>query len=229
MIIKQNLELIEIKRSDKNTNADLIFLDIETNKTYSVHMNRQKWNKSTLQFEDNEEKAAKVDEWLMEELGIMFNNLEEAIGQVHDIYVYEDKERPFNSLFEVNEISKIDELFYKKYRGGIETTIENIEDTGDRIRIIFKVDGTRYSSSISTNKDKLRYGDWINSKSQFYPNALLEKKAFENFKKIFNIPFERKDELIGHKIKVFPAQAGRNYYLEFEYSFEYSEGGNNAD
>ncbi|BED92181.1 MAG: hypothetical protein CfP315_0777 [Candidatus Improbicoccus pseudotrichonymphae] len=217
MIIKQNLELIEIKRNDKNTNADLIFLDLETNKTYSVHMNRQKWNKKTEKFEDDEEKATKVDNLLTQELGVTFENLETAIGETHDIYVYEDKERPFNSLFEVNEVSKPDELFFKKYRGGIETTIDEIEDTGDRIRIIFKVENTRYYSSITIDKDKLRYGDWINSRNQFLPNALLEKKAYQNFQKIFNLPFERKDELINHKIKIYPAQAGKNYYLEFEY------------
>jgi hypothetical protein len=45
----------------------------------------------------------------------------------------------------------------------------------------------------------------------------LEKRAFENLVAIFGIPFDQKDMLEGKKIEIFPAKAGKNFYIEFEY------------
>lgn len=218
MEIKKNLELVDVKKNESHTTAELMFFDDESQKVYVVKFSRQKWNKTTQQFEDDEEKAKKTDEHLMKEFGVDFNDLTKAIGQKHDVYVYAERENPFCSLWESTNLEKVNEEFFKKYRGGVDTKIESIEDTGERIRLIFTVDGNKYGSSNGSGGFKLRYGEWIDQANKFIPNALMEKKAFNNFNEIFGIPFDKKDDLIGKTINIFPMKAGKNYYIEFEYN-----------
>jgi hypothetical protein len=216
MQIKKDLELVEVNRNEKNTNLELLYLDQETGKIYTVKFNKQKWNKDTKKFEDNLEKTIQVDEWLIDALGVTFDSADTAIGTTHDVYVYADRERPFNSLWESTSLSKPDDAFAKKYRGGANTVIDEVINTGSKIQVRFTIDGEKYGSSNSVDGGKLNFSDWINSREQYFPNALKEKQAFENFESIFGIPFEDKDSLIGKAITVYPQKAGRNLYLEFE-------------
>jgi hypothetical protein len=216
MEVKQCLELVEVNKNDAKTTLELLFLDKEETQIYTVKFSRQKYNKDIQEFVDSDEKSKNVDDQLQTELGVCYDTAENAVGKTHDIYVYSNRNPPFNSLTEAS-VAKPDEEFLKKYRSGFYTTIDAVEDTGERIRLIFTINGDKYATSNSTEeKTSFNYGDWLKSREQFLPNALKKEKAYSNFTKIFGIPIEDKDSLIGRKIKIYPNKAGKNYYIEFE-------------
>lgn len=214
MIIKEQLELMEVSKNQENTNAELLFLDENEGLTYTVKFNKQKYDRNIKKFVESKEQEEQVDKWLKEHLDCDYDTLESAIGTRKDVYVYDT----FCSLWESTSFTKPDNEFMKKYRGGVDTTIDNVTDDGTRIRIIFKVDNLNYSSSnieCEPKGIKLNYSDWIASRQQFFANGMKKKKTYDDFESYFNIPISMKEQLIGRKITVLPAKAGNNVYLTF--------------
>ena len=99
-----------------------------------VNFNRQSFDQDTKKFVDDPEKAAKVDEWCKEYFDLDFDRLAEAIGERKDVYCYDN----FNSLFEVQMISKFEEDMLGQI---FEVEVFKALDDGKKILIQFEYEG----------------------------------------------------------------------------------------
>lgn len=180
----KNLELVDVVYSNNNNKALLVFLDREQGEIREVIFNRQAYDNG--EFVDDSEKAAKVDEWCEEYFGLKFQYLRDAIGLKKDVYTYEN----FNSLFEV----AITERFTEEEVGEIlEGEITDIDDRGIGIIISFTYGGKNYQS-------KMMYSQYFEEDGKWYTNPIKKKRQYAKFEEKFQIPFEKKEELIGKKI-----------------------------
>lgn len=211
-----NLELVETVKNDKNNQLNLLFFDELEGLIYEVKFNKEKYNKHTGKYEQSDEQEAWANDQLIKELGFGWNNIEQAIGQKKDIYVYDDRERPFNSLWESKSLAKPDEDFYNEHITGVETTIKDISDTGVGFTVFFEIDGNDYKTNNPLSGGSFTYSDWIDSRKAYFPNANKLIQAKKNFKKIFGCDIEDADKFIGSKILVVPAKAGKTVYLKFK-------------
>ena len=128
----EQLELVDVTFEDKK--AVLTFLDEDRGEIREVNFNKQSYDSDANKFVDDEEKAAKVEEWCEEHFNLPFDRLAEAIGERKDIYAY-DK---FNSLFEVKQIAKFDKDMVGQI---LQVDITNVEDDGIKISIQFEYEG----------------------------------------------------------------------------------------
>lgn len=197
----EQLELVDVTFEDKK--AVLTFLDEDRGEIREVNFNKQSYDSDANKFVDDEEKAAKVEEWCEEHFNLPFDRLAEAIGERKDIYAY-DK---FNSLFEVKQIAKFD----KDMVGHIlQVDITNVEDDGIKISIQFEYEGETYES-------KMTYADYLEAKKQWFVNPLKKKKQFEKFEDKFGIPVDEKEKLIGETAMIEIKLAfGKFVYVEIK-------------
>lgn len=184
--LSENLELVAVEYQDQK--ATMTFLDSEQGIIREVNFNKQAWDNDKNKFVDDAEKAEKVEKWCEELFGLTFDTLSQAIGQTKNVYVYDG----FNSLFEVSQIDKFDSSMVGEI---FSTTIESIEDTGNRISIKYEYEGKHYES-------KVNYGSYVEALKQWFVDPNNKAKAYEKFEKNYGVPFERKDELIGENIMV---------------------------
>ena len=103
--ILEDLELVDVQYEEGNKKCVLVFLDENRGEIREVNFNKQSYNQDSQKFEDDAEKAAKVDEWCATYFNLEFDRLAEAIGDRKDVFCYSN----FNSLFEVPMIEKFDE------------------------------------------------------------------------------------------------------------------------
>lgn len=184
--LRKGLELVEVEYTNDNKRAILKFLDMENGELLEVNFNKQAWVNG--EYVDDEEKAAKVDEWCQKYFDTTFDDLASKVGETHDVYKYEK----FNSLWEADEVNKFD----VKQKGQIFTTnIESISDTGQKISIRYKVDGDLYET-------KYQYADYVEQLNQFFPNPQKKLKQYKKFKDLFGVDVENADEIIGKEIMV---------------------------
>ena len=197
----EQLELVDVTFEDKK--AVLTFLDEDRGEIREVNFNKQSYDSDANKFVDDEEKAAKVEEWCEEHFNLPFDRLAEAIGERKDIYAY-DK---FNSLFEVKQIAKFD----KDMVGHIlQVDITNVEDDGIKISIQFEYEGETYES-------KMTYADYLEAKKQWFVNPLKKKKQFEKFEDKFGITVDEKEKLIGETAMIEIKLAfGKFVYVEIK-------------
>ena len=83
----EQLELVDVTFEDKK--AVLTFLDEDRGEIREVNFNKQSYDSDANKFVDDEEKAAKVEEWCEEHFNLPFDRLAEAIGERKDIYAYD--------------------------------------------------------------------------------------------------------------------------------------------
>ena len=186
MELLENLELVEVVFEDKK--VTLTFFDEENGYIREVFWNKQVFDSESSKWVDNEEKAAKVDEWCKQYFDLEFEQLAQAIGERKDVYAYDN----FNSLWQVNVIKKFD----LDLEGTIfETEIKEIEDDGKAVRIKFEYEGDTYES-------KLQYADYLEVKKQWLVNPVKRNKQYEAFKNKYGVSIEDKDELLGKNIMV---------------------------
>lgn len=184
--LREDLELVEVEYTNDNKRAILKFLDMENGELLEVNFNKQAWVNG--EYVDDEEKAAKVDEWCQKYFDTTFDDLASKVGETHDVYKYEK----FNSLWEADEVNKFD----VKQKGQIFTTnIESISDTGQKISIRYKVDGDLYET-------KYQYADYVEQLNQFFPNPQKKLKQYKKFKDLFGVDVENADEIISKEIMV---------------------------
>ena len=197
----EQLELVDVTFEDKK--AVLTFLDEDRGEIREVNFNKQSYDSDANKFVDDEEKAAKVEEWCEEHFNLPFDRLAEAIGERKDIYAY-DK---FNSLFEVKQIAKFDKSMVGQI---LQVDITNVEDDGIKISIQFEYEGETYES-------KMTYADYLEAKKQWFVNPLKKKKQFEKFEDKFGIPVDEKEKLIGETAMIEIKLAfGKFVYVEIK-------------
>ena len=197
----EQLELVDVTFEDKK--AVLTFLDEDRGEIREVNFNKQSYDSDANKFVDDEEKAAKVEEWCEEHFNLPFDRLAEAIGERKDIYAY-DK---FNSLFEVKQIAKFDKSMVGQI---LQVDITNVEDDVIKISIQFEYEGETYES-------KMTYADYLEAKKQWFVNPLKKKKQFEKFEDKFGIPVDEKEKLIGETAMIEIKLAfGKFVYVEIK-------------
>ena len=197
----EQLELVDVTFEDKK--AVLTFLDEDRGEIREVNFNKQSYDSDANKFVDDEEKAAKVEEWCEEHFNLPFDRLAEAIGERKDIYAY-DK---FNSLFEVKQIAKFDKNMVGQI---LQVDITNVEDDGIKISIQFEYEGETYES-------KMTYADYLEAKKQWFVNPLKKKKQFEKFEDKFGITVDEKEKLIGETAMIEIKLAfGKFVYVEIK-------------
>ena len=197
----EQLELVDVTFEDKK--AVLTFLDEDRGEIREVNFNKQSYDSDANKFVDDEEKAAKVEEWCEEHFNLPFDRLAEAIGERKDIYAY-DK---FNSLFEVKQIAKFDKSMVGQI---LQVDITNVEDDGIKISIQFEYEGETYES-------KMTYADYLEAKKQWFVNPLKKKKQFEKFEDKFGITVDEKEKLIGETAMIEIKLAfGKFVYVEIK-------------
>ena len=181
--LAKDLELVAVEYDQGGQKAVLTFLDAEQGFIRDVNFNKQNYDQDAGKFVDDPEKAEKVEKWCQDYFKLPFDKLSEAIGEKRDVYVYSG----FNSLFEATQVDK----FPKEWVGQIfTTTIESVEDTGQRISI-------KYTIEDKLLETKLQYSDYVESLKQWFVNPQKKEKQFAKFEERYGIPFEEKDKLVG--------------------------------
>lgn len=202
MELLEQLELVDVQIED-GKKVVFIFLHEEQGEIREVNFNRQSFDKASEKFVDDPKKAADVDEWCEEYFHLPFNRLGEAIGERKDVYCYPK----FNSLWEVQQISKFDDDMVGQI---FETEVVNAVDDGKKISILFEYEGNLYES-------KMQYADYLESRNQWFVNPITKKKQFEKFEAKFQMPVTQIENMIGKTIMVEVKKAmGKWVYSEIK-------------
>ncbi|UBH10110.1 hypothetical protein [Macrococcus armenti] len=184
--IRNQLPLEEVEYNEGV--ANLTFLDKEHGEILTVKLFSKTFNKDTKKMEDNPEQAQKAEEHSQKYFGVAFDDLNKAVGQTHDIYVYDR----FCSLWEVEMVEK----FKKDQEGEIfQTTIDEIKDDGKGIRIRFKHEGKTYES-------KMMYADYKEGLKDWFVNPNKRNTQYAKFEDKFGVSIENADEVVGNDIMV---------------------------
>lgn len=203
MELLEQLELVDVQFEDSNNKAVLVFLDESRGEIREVNFNKQSYDQESKKFIPDAAKAEKVDEWCNEYFGLPFDRLAEAIGERKDVYCYDN----FNSLFEVQMISKFDE----DMEGQIfETEVVNAVDDGKKISIQFEYEGNLYES-------KMQYADYLDARKEWFINPQKRLKQYAKFEEKFNISVSNINEMIGKTVMVEVKKAmGKYIYSEIK-------------
>lgn len=184
--LRKDLELVQVVYENSNKKAVLKFLDEENGELLEVNFNKQIYDNG--QYIDDEEKEERVKEWCKTYFDKDFDSLSERVGDRFDVYKYPK----FNSMWEAEIIEKFD----KSQSGMIfETKIEGVKDTGIRISITYKIDGSLYET-------KMNYSEYLEDRHQWFPNPQKKNKQYEKFKDKFGVSVEDADEIIGKEIMI---------------------------
>lgn len=184
--IRKSLPLEDVEYNDGV--ATLIFLDKEHGEVLPVKFFSKLFDKESKKMVDDEAQAEKAEKNAQEYFGVGFEDLNKAIGQEHDVYVYPR----FHSLWEVEVVEK----FTKDQEGDIfETEIEEIKDDGKGIHIKFKHDDKMYAS-------KMMYADYKESLNDWFVNPAKRTKQYDKFADKFGVKIDDAEEIVGNKIMV---------------------------
>jgi hypothetical protein len=201
MELLEQLELVDVVYEDKK--ATLVFLDEERGEIREVNFNKQSFDQDQKKFVDDDEKAAKVEEWCEEYFNLPFERLAEAIGERKDVYCYDN----FNSLFEVKMISKFDEDMLGQI---FNVDVVHAEDDGKKISIQFEYEGNLYES-------KMQYADYLEARKEWFINPQKRSKQYAKFKEKFDLDVENIGDLIGKEVMVEGKKAmGKFIYCEIK-------------
>lgn len=196
MLIK-DAQLADVEKSQDR----IVFNFIKDGELYEVIFRLQAYNTLSKKFEPSEEKEEQVEGWCKEYFDLSMNDIEKAVGTNKDVWVYDT----FCSLWEV------DSKFTPDQEGKVlSAKIKDIQMLNDCIYVRFVVDddGLTYPKRYSFAKE-------VNG--QRYPSPQKKAKRLEEFEKIFKVPFEDKDKLIGKKIQVEVKKAfGQFLYAEIK-------------
>jgi hypothetical protein len=200
--ILEQLELVDVIIED-NKKATLVFLHEERGEIREVNFNKQVYDQTTKKFVDDAEKAQKAEEWAQEYFGLDFEQLAQAIGERKDVYCYDN----FNSLFEVQQITKFEEDMLGQV---FEVEVTNAFDDGKKIAIQFEYEGNLYES-------KMQYADYVEAKKEWFINPIKQKKQYEKFENKFQMPVTEVENMIGKNVLVEVKKAmGKWIYTEIK-------------
>ena len=197
MELRKDLQLVSVEYESDNKKVVLTFLDAERKQVRVVNFNRQSYVDG--KFQDDPEKAAKVDEWCDKYFQTSYFDLTDCIGQRKDVYWYER----FNSLWEVDTVEK----FTADMVGQIyQTEVKEILVDDYFIKIRYDIEGKTYES-------KMSFGVFMKETREWLQDPIKKDSQFKRFEEKFHVPVDRKQELIGHPLMVEVKSAfGSNYY-----------------
>ena len=186
--LRKDCQLIEVVKEGDPEEITLVFFDEEVDCIREVHWKLGVWDEDKREMVKSKEKAAKVAEWAEEYFGLKISDLEKAIGEKRDIYVYER----FNSLWEVQIVNKftldnVGEMF--------STTIKDVVVDDVAIKVAFDYEGKTYDKSY-------KIAQWNDTLNRFVKNPILRTKSFEKFEKLFGVNPNDADSIIGKEIMV---------------------------
>lgn len=184
--IRKSLPLEEVEYNEGT--ATLTFLDEEQGEILQVNLHSKKFDKEAKKKVEDAEYAERAEKNAQEYFGVAFDDLNKAVGQEHDIYVYDR----FCSLWEVEQIEK----FSVDKEGEIfQTTIEEVREDNIGIHILFKYEGNLHQS-------RMRYADFNTKKRKYYKNPNLQNKQYSKFADKFGVDIKNADEIVGKEIMV---------------------------
>lgn len=197
MELRKELELVSVEYENEGKKAVMTFLDRERKQVRVVNFNRQSYSNG--KYIDDPEKAKKVDEWCATYFGCAFGDLQECVGQKKDVYCYGN----FNSLWEVDQTEK----FTADMVGQIyQTEIKEIAIDDYFIKVRYVIEGKLYES-------KFTFGTYFKETKEWYQDPIKKNQQYAKFFEKFQVPVERKDELIGHPLMVeVKSVFGNSYY-----------------
>lgn len=197
MELRKDLELVNVEYESNGKKAVMTFLDRERKQVRVVNFNKQIYADG--KYIDDAEKSAKVDEWCSTYFQSSFSELPNCIGQKKDVYCY-DK---FNSLWETEQIEK----FTADMEGQIyQTEVKEIILDDYFIKIRYEIDGKTYES-------KMTFGTYFKETKEWYQDPVKKEAQYKRFEEKYQVPVERREELIGHPLMVEVKSAfGNNYY-----------------
>ena len=197
MELRKDLELVNVEYESNGKKAVMTFLDRERKQVRVVNCNKQIYADG--KYIDDAEKSAKVDEWCSTYFQSSFSELPNCIGQKKDVYCY-DK---FNSLWETEQIEK----FTADMEGQIyQTEVKEIILDDYFIKIRYEIDGKTYES-------KMTFGTYFKETKEWYQDPVKKEAQYKRFEEKYQVPVERREELIGHPLMVEVKSAfGNNYY-----------------
>ena len=197
MELRKDLELVNVEYESNGKKAVMTFLDRERKQVRVVNFNKQIYADG--KYIDDAEKSAKVDEWCSTYFQSSFSELPNCIGQKKDVYCY-DK---FNSLWETEQIEK----FTADMEGQVyQTEVKEIILDDYFIKIRYEIDGKTYES-------KMTFGTYFKETKEWYQDPVKKEAQYKRFEEKYQVPVERREELIGHPLMVEVKSAfGNNYY-----------------
>jgi len=193
----QQAEIVEVNVEDGK--ATLVFLDAEQGEIREVNFNKKAFDSGTKKWVDNEEKAAKVEGWISEYLGLTFDTVAQAVGQKHDVYCYEK----FNSLFEVEQIAKFEEDMVGQI---LNVEVTGVVDDGNAIRIRFEYEGETYES-------KMTYSTFLEGKNEWFVNPQKRTTQYAKFEDKFGIKVADMQDLVSKTVMVEVKKAFGQYVI----------------
>lgn len=201
MEIKKNLPLQGVEFTDEGKKAILYFVDEEAGEMFEVNFNKQAYDRITNKFVDDPEKALFIEDSCREYFGVSFENLEQAIGQVKDVYAYEK----FNTLWEIARIERpTDDMHGEIYT--VEVTEVFANDVGIHIR--FEIDGKTYQS-------RMTYAKYDEAMKRWFTQPTRRAQQYEKFQEKFGISVDDADKMIGKEVMVEVKKAfGTVLYFE---------------
>lgn len=197
----ENLELVMVVNDGKK--ATLTFLYEEKEEIREVVFNKQVYNNTTSKFEDNEEKAEKVEKWCQEYFNVSFDELETCVGVKKDVYQYDKycslwENEDETDKFDVDDIGLIDTAIIKLIK---------LDSVGIKIHI-------EYNDKVY--QSKMTYSTWIEKLKKFMVNPTEKNKKLEKFKEKFGVDIENKDELIGKSVMFEVKKTGKFVWVELK-------------
>ena len=197
MELLKDLELVAVDYENNGKKAVMTFLDKERAEVRRVNFNLQAYDSAKATYVDDAEKAAKVAEWCETYFGTTFENLGSQIGVKKDVYAYDN----FNSLWEVDVTEKFSDSDVGEF---FSTTISEITDDGNAVRIKFPYNGKTYES-------KMTYATYVEAMKAWFVDPQKKLDTYRKFKDKFQTNIEDKDSLIGHQINVEIKKAFNKY------------------
>ena len=197
MEIRENLELVSVEYESDGQKAVMTFLDRERKEVRQVNWNKQVYKDN--KFIKDEDKAAKVEGWAQEYFGTTFDQLEQCVGTLHTVYIYDR----FNSLYPVQSVAK----FTKEMVGEIyKTTVKDVVLDEYAIKIRYDIDGETYES-------KHTFGTYVESLKEWFVDPQKKDKIFLKFEDKYGVSVADAQSLIGHDMYVeVKAAFGTSYY-----------------
>lgn len=197
MEIRKDVQLIEVEYSSDYKKVTFTFLDEDKGEVLEVNFNRQSFDNG--KYYDDDEKAARVDEWCEKYFELPYDELNQAIGVRKDVYHYEK----FNSLWE----STYPEKFTEDQQGEIlNCTIDSVVDDGKMILINYKSeDGKLYQS-------KMTYAKYVEARKEWFVDAVKKDRQFAKFKDKFGVEVSEANSIVGKSIMVEVKKAFKFFY-----------------
>lgn len=190
--LHKDLELMEAT-IDKDC-LIMSFVDKGEMLLYPVKFNKNVYNQDKGEFEYDEEKAVKCENWAQEYFGCTFDEVPEQVGVKKDVYHYDT----FNSLWECDIVNKFTEDMVGEI---IQVPISAILEDRDGIRIRFDYEEKTYESRMGYSKNMA--GKW-------FTDPVKKKRQRDKFREKFGCTPEQGVEFlpgvqITVEIKLFAA------------------------